>query len=247
MRTARGNGSKEPGNLLRQFYDRLFESYGPQGWWPARTRWEVICGAILTQNTTWRNAALAIKNLRQAGALSLRRMQQVSREELETLIRPAGFYRRKARALHSIADWIAKEHRGSLDALFAQNPEVSRARLLALTGIGPETADAILLYAGKHPTFVADAYTRRVLTRHGLLPASADYDSAREFLHRHLPREEKLFNELHALLVETAKRHCHRNVMHCAECPLGIFLEKNSEAEERVPGADLQIPVLVNG
>ena len=226
MRKASGQGKAAPGEILRRFYATLLESFGPQGWWPARTRWEVICGAILTQNTTWRNASLAVKNLRKARVLTRQRMRQVSREELEALIRPAGFYRQKARALHNIAQWIEEAHEGSLDVLFAQDAAFARSQLLALNGIGPETADAILLYSGRHPMFVADAYTRRILSRHELISPAADYDSTQQFLHQQLPAEEALFNEFHALLVETAKRFCHRNVTHCEECPLGKFLEK---------------------
>jgi endonuclease-3 related protein len=238
MSAAPINGKGSPAESLRQYYETLLTTFGPQGWWPARTRWEVICGAILTQNTTWQNAALAIGNLRKAKALSLRRMQQVSQPELEALIRPAGFFRQKARALRNVADWIDNAHGGSLSIVFAQDPEAARARLLALNGIGPETADAILLYAGGHPTFVADAYTRRILSRHGLIPASANYDETREFLHRHLPREEDLYNEFHALLVETAKRHCRKNEMNCDACPLGVFVAKSAEtsrSEVRAP------------
>jgi endonuclease-3 related protein len=157
------------GETLRRFYATLLESFGPQGWWPARTRWEVIWGAILTQNTTWRNAALALKNLRHAGLLAWRRLRKISLDELEELIRPAGFYRQKARALHNFANWIEAAHGGSLDSLFAQGTDRARAQLLALRGIGPETADAILLYSGRQPVFVADAYTRRILSRHELL------------------------------------------------------------------------------
>ncbi len=226
MGSANAQADAAPGEILRQFYAALLKSFGPQGWWPARTRWEVICGAILTQNTTWTNAARAIKNLRQAGVLGRGRMLELPLPELETLIRPAGFYCQKARALHNIAQWIGQAHGGSLDALFAQPVELARAQLLALKGIGPETADAILLYSGGHPVFVADAYTRRILSRHDLIPATADYDSARQFLHQHLAPEESLFNEFHALLVETAKRFCHRSVANCEECPLGKFLEK---------------------
>jgi endonuclease-3 related protein len=220
--------------ILHRFYAALLESFGPQGWWPARTRWEVIWGAILTQNTTWRNATLALKNLRKAGLLTWRRLRQVSVDELEPLIRQAGFYRQKARTLHSFAHWIEQAHGGSLDSLFAQGAAPARAQLLALKGIGPETADAILLYSGRQPVFVADAYTRRVLSRHSLLSPTADYESAQQFLHQALPPDQALFNEFHALLVEAAKRFCHRNVAHCEECPLGKFLEnRNSKLETR--------------
>ena len=236
MRKASGQGKAPPGEILQQFYATLLENFGPQGWWPARTRWEVICGAILTQNTTWRNATLALKNLRKARVLTRQRMRHISREELEALIRPAGFYRQKARALHNIAHWIDQAHDGSLDVLFAQDGKLVRSQLLALNGIGPETADAILLYSGRHPVFVADAYTRRILSRHELISPAADYDSTQRFLHRHLPAEEAMFNEFHALLVETAKRYCHRNVMDCEECPLGTYLGRNSKTEKRNSG-----------
>jgi endonuclease-3 related protein len=232
MHRAGEQGEAAPGVTLRRFYATLLESFGPQGWWPARTRWEVIWGAILTQNTNWWNAALALKNLRQAGLLAWRRMRQVSVDELEPLLRPAGFYRQKAKALHNFAHWIEQAHGGSLDSLFAQDTAQARAQLLALKGIGPETADAILLYSGRHPVFVADTYTRRILSRHELLSASADYELARNFLHQHLPSDEALFNEFHALLVEAAKRFCHRNVAHCEECPLGKFLENRSSKLE---------------
>jgi len=228
MQVAGDQGETAPGEILRRFYVKLLDSFGPQKWWPARTPWQVIWGAILTQNTTWRNATLALKNLRKAGRLAGRPMSQISLRELESLVRPAGFYRQKARTLHDFAVWIEQAHGGSLDSLFAPGPARARAQLLALKGIGPETADAILLYAGRQPVFVADAYTRRVLSRHQLLSPAADYASARQFLHQHLPPDEALFNEFHALLVEVAKRFCRRNVAHCKECPLGQFMPREA-------------------
>jgi endonuclease-3 related protein len=231
MQSAVQQEETAPGEILHRFYTTLLESFGPQGWWPARTRWEVIWGAILVQNTSWRNAALALKNLREAGLLAWRKFRKLSVAELEELIRPAGFYRQKARALRNFANWIEEAHGGSLDSLFAQGTERARAQLLALKGLGPETADAILLYSGRQPVFVADAYTRRILSRHNLLPPKADYHSAQQFLHRHLPPDNALFNEFHALLVEAAKRFCHRNVAHCEECPLGKFPGRNLKIE----------------
>ena len=217
-----------PGEILGRFYATLLESFGPQGWWPARTRWEVIWGAIIVQNTSWRNATLALKNLRQAGVLAWQKFRKLSVAELEELIRPAGFYRQKASALCNFSNWVEEAHGGSLDSLFAQETDQVRAQLLELKGIGPETADAILLYSGRHPVFVADAYTRRVLSRHELLSPAADYPSAQQFLHQHLPPDAALFNEFHALLVEAAKRFCHRNVAHCEDCPLGQFLPRKA-------------------
>jgi endonuclease III related protein len=226
MGRAGRQGEAAPGEVLRRFYTTLLKSFGPQGWWPARTRWEVVCGAILTQNTTWRNAALALANLRRAGRLAWRSMRRTSRPEIERLIRPAGFFRQKARTLRSFIDWLEEAHGGSLGSLFRTDSERTRAQLLALKGIGPETADAILLYAGQKPSFVADAYTRRILSRHKLLPISADYASARQFLHMHMPPDASLFNEFHALLVEAGKRFCHRTAADCDACPLGVFLQQ---------------------
>lgn len=233
MRLTGEQGEAAPGEILRRFYATLLESFGPQGWWPARTRWEVIWGAILTQNTTWRNATLALKNLRKGGLLTGRPLRQISLRELEQMIRPAGFYRQKAQTFHHFANWIEQAHGGSLDSLFSLGAARARAQLLALKGIGPETADAILLYSGRQPVFVADAYTRRVLSRHQLLSPAADYPSAQQFLHQHLPPDAALFNEFHALLVEAAKRFCHRNVAHCEDCPLGKFLGRNSNFQNR--------------
>src|SRR5208283_4313704 len=146
MQVAVEQGEAAPSEMLSRFYTTLLGSFGPQGWWPARTRWEVIWGAILTQNTTWRNATLALKNLRQAGLLAWRSFRHVSLRELEQMIRPAGFYRQKAFTLHSFIQWIQQVHGGSLDSLFSQGAGRAREQLLALHGIGPETADAILLY-----------------------------------------------------------------------------------------------------
>jgi endonuclease III related protein len=223
QRTAQPFGV-EPGEVLEKYYEELLRQFGPQGWWPARTRLEVILGAILTQNTTWRNAALAIAGLRQAGYLRGSRLRQASIADLEACVRPAGYFRQKARTIQTFVRWLEGFHRGSLDALFAQPPAMARSQLLSLRGLGPETVDAILLYAGKQPFFVADAYTRRILARHGMLSSEDGYLAAQRFLHQHLPANEALFNEFHALLVETGKRHCKRQAAECRGCPLESFL-----------------------
>lgn len=209
---------------LRQYYDTLLERLGPQGWWPARTRLEVILGAILVQNTSWTNAALALKRLREAGLLKLSRLQQASPARLESCVRPAGFYRQKAAAIRSFLDGLERFSDGSLARLFALPAAEVRGELLRIKGLGSETVDAILLYAGRQPFFVADAYTRRILSRHGLVPPAARYDEAQEFLHRSLPSDPSLFNEFHALLVEAGKRFCKRREPNCEACPLGEFL-----------------------
>ena len=214
----------DPGDLLKQYYTRLLAQLGPQGWWPGRTRLEVILGAILVQNTSWNNAALAVKRLREAGLLNLARLQKASRAKLEACARPAGFYRQKAAAIRNFLDWLARSSNGSLAKLFPRPAAEVRADLVKIQGLGPETADAILLYAGRQPFFVADAYTRRILARHGLVSAVAGYSEVQEFIHRHLPADPALFNEYHALLVEAGKRFCKRHEPNCDACPLGEFL-----------------------
>jgi len=221
----------EPAEALRGYYQTLFQHLGAQRWWPARTRLEVILGAILTQNTAWRNAALAIKQLRRAGLLELRNLQKASQSELESRIRPAGFFRQKAATIRNFLDSVQRNHRGSLRSLFARPPEGVRSELLQIKGLGPETADAILLYAGRHAYFVADAYTRRILERHALVEPRASYSAVQDFLHRHLRREQALYNEFHALLVEIGKRYCRREAPRCEECPLREFLAQDAEVQ----------------
>jgi endonuclease III related protein len=214
----------EPSRLLQQYFDRLLRELGPQGWWPARTRFEVILGAILTQNTSWQNAAQAIKNLRKAGLIRPTRLNGLVRAELESLIRPAGFYRQKARSIRNFLEWLDKACRASLSVMFNLPASELRRKLLKIPGLGPETADAILLYAGRQPFFVADAYTRRILERHELVSPGVGYAEVQEFLHRSLSRNHRYFNEYHALLVEVGKRHCKRSAPLCAGCPLEVFL-----------------------
>jgi endonuclease-3 related protein len=214
----------EAPETLRQYYQTLHQRLGPQGWWPARTRLEVVLGAILAQNTAWTNAALAVRRLRKAGLLKLARLQRASRSELEHCIRPAGFYRQKALTIRNFLNWLIRACEGSLATLFALPAEEARQELLKIRGLGPETVDTILLYAGRHPFFVADAYARRILARHGLVPAKAGYSAVQQFLHRHLPPDQALFNQFHALLVEVGKRFCRRQQPDCGACPLKAFL-----------------------
>lgn len=214
----------QPSKALEAYYARLLQRLGPQGWWPARTRLEVILGAILTQNTSWQNAALALKRLRKAGRLSLSSLRGTTKTELESFIRPAGFFRQKALTIRNFLNWLERDRQGSLTNLFTRPPAELRRELLQLKGLGPETVDAILLYAGRLPFFVADAYTRRILARHGLVPPETDYSAVQTFLHQHLPADEALFNEYHALLVEVGKRYCKRQAARCDACPLQEFL-----------------------
>ncbi len=171
---------KEKGSEVLQYYRALYRAWGAQHWWPAETRFEVIVGAYLTQNTAWTNVELALANLRRAQMLSIEGIRKVSIGRLERLIRPSGYFRQKAARLKTFIAFIDKKYSGSLDELFAEPTDRLREELLSLNGVGPETADSILLYAGNHPVFVVDAYTRRILDRHGILPAKTDYEEIRE-------------------------------------------------------------------
>ncbi|HZU31662.1 MAG TPA: hypothetical protein VFB79_11130, partial [Candidatus Angelobacter sp.] len=161
------------------YYVALVARYGPQNWWPAQSRFEVIVGAYLTQNTNWSNVEKAMANLRRARALSVNAMRALKLEELESLVQPSGYFRQKARNLKIFIAFLDQQYSGSLDRMFSQPTEKLRAELLALNGVGPETADSILLYAGNHPVFVVDAYTRRILERHGLINAKTKYEEIR--------------------------------------------------------------------
>jgi endonuclease-3 related protein len=213
----------------------LLERFGPQRWWPGRTAFEVAAGAILTQHTAWINAARAVAALRARGLLAPRRLAARSAGELAPVIRPAGTYRLKATRLLAFTRWLLRRFGGRFTGLRRAPLSPLRRDLLAVPGLGPETADAILLYAAGRPVFVADAYVRRVLTRHRLLPAGAGYEQARAFLEAHLPSDPALFNEFHALLVAVAKRHC-RPVPRCAACPIRPDLRGRPPAgSERAP------------
>jgi endonuclease III related protein len=217
-------------STLHTYYNALLAAHGPQHWWPGRTRFEIIVGAILTQNTSWRNVVRAIANLRAAKLLSPAAICAVSSATLAKLLRPSGYFRQKTKSLKSFVAFLYEHHGGSLNLLFATPTATLREQLLSLRGIGPETADSILLYAGKHPVFVVDAYSRRILERHDLLPIEAQsnsrrsYEPIRSLFESHLPREPQLFNEFHALIVQTGKLHCRKSNPLCADCPLSRFL-----------------------
>lgn len=171
---------------IRAYYDTLFRAWGRQHWWPAQSRFEVIVGAYLTQNTAWTNVEKAMANLREAGVLGVGGIRRVSVGKLERLIRPAGYFRQKAKRLKLFIKFLDQRYAGSLSRMFAQPTKQLREELLGLNGIGPETADSILLYAGNHPVFVVDVYTRRILGRHKILPEDASYEEIRELFERGL-------------------------------------------------------------
>ncbi len=205
---------------LMEIYGLLYDRCGPQHWWPGESRIEIIVGAILTQNTNWGNVEKAIANLKSAGCMTVQRLTEVDIATLSELIRPAGYYNIKARRLKNFMEWLNHQSRaGSLDAVEATGTELLREQLLTVKGIGPETADSILLYAFERCVFVVDAYTYRVLGRHGLLDYDNDYEQIRDLFESNLRRDVRLFNEYHALLVCVGKEHC-RPKAKCRGCPL---------------------------
>ncbi|MHB8882996.1 MAG: endonuclease III domain-containing protein [Thermodesulfovibrionales bacterium] len=204
---------------LQQTYRRLSGHFGPQHWWPGDTPFEVAVGAILTQNTNWGNVEKAILNLKKAGKLHARILHALPAEELAVLIRPAGYYNIKAKRLKNFISLLSEEYGGSMKKMSAAPFPDIRKKLLAVNGIGPETADSILLYALDKPVFVIDAYTKRVLSRHNIMDHDASYDEFQGLFHKELRQDLQLFNEYHALLVRLAKEHC-RTRPRCGGCPL---------------------------
>ena len=206
------------GQILHEIYHRLYRQFGPQHWWPAETPFEVCVGAVLTQNTNWQNVEKAIQTLKQAGLLSPEALYALSEEELAVYIRPAGYFRIKARRLKNLVRFLVEEK--DLETLKEEEPEKVRHELLKIKGIGPETADSILLNALEKPVFVVDAYTKRILLRHGLATESADYHQLQELFMTHLPPDPQLYNEYHALLVACGKTFCLSRRPRCSSCSL---------------------------
>jgi endonuclease-3 related protein len=213
-------------SLLHRYYDSLFAAYGPQHWWPGRTRFEIIVGAILTQNTSWRNVEPAIRNLRTEKLLSPRAIEAVSLGRLARLIRSSGYFRQKAKKLKAFTRFLRLEYGGSLGRMFRTPTAALREQLLAVHGIGPETADSILLYAGEHSVFVVDAYTRRMLERHQLATSQHSYEEIRQLFESNLTPDAPLYNEFHALIVRTGKEYCRTRNPRCSECPLQSLLPR---------------------
>jgi len=210
---------------LKDYHRDLLAHYGPQGWWPGETPFEVMVGAVLTQNTAWKNVEKAIATLKTFGLLDPHKIHETDQDTLALAIRPAGYFNVKAKRLKSLVAWFVTEHAADVDRLQAMPPDRLREQLLTVHGIGPETADSILLYALEVPTFVIDAYTYRVVTRHGLLGEEAGYDDLKEHFERSLPRDRALYNEFHALLVAVGKEFC-RPTARCERCPLKRHLPK---------------------
>ncbi len=206
-------------NLLLKIYGILYRTYGPRDWWPGETSFEVMVGAILTQNTSWKNVEKAIERLKEKEVLSPKGIRQLRTSTLSSLIRSSGYFRIKAERLKAFIDFLFDEYSGSIKRMKRERVGVLRRKLLDVKGIGPETADSILLYGLKKPIFVVDAYTKRILSRHGILSEKASYEEVQNLFMDHLPREERLFNEYHALLVHLGKTLC-KKIPRCDRCPL---------------------------
>jgi len=207
-------------DLLAEIYRRLDAAYGDQRWWPGETPFEIAVGAILTQNTAWPNVEKAIANLKRAGLLEPAKLARLAASEIAPLIKPAGYYNVKAARLRAFLDFLGEEYGGDVATIAREELSAVRAKLLAVRGIGPETADSILLYACGLPTFVVDAYTHRVLHRHGLADEAAAYDELKELFEANLEADAARFNRYHALMVRVGRERCRRREPRCAGCPL---------------------------
>lgn len=210
--------------MLNEAYRRMFDALGPQDWWPADSRLEVIVGAVLTQNTNWRNVELAIENLRRKDLLSLEKLRDLELEQLADLIRPSGYYRLKAKRLKNVIELIA-ERFGDVETMRSQPLTDLREELLEVNGVGAETADSILLYGLEMPTFVVDAYAARIAKRHGWVDPDTDYAGLKDFFESQLKSDTSFFNEYHALIVQVGKNYC-RSKPNCEGCPLEPMLPK---------------------
>ncbi|HNR33019.1 MAG TPA: endonuclease III domain-containing protein [Candidatus Hydrogenedentes bacterium] len=208
---------------LEDIYRRLLRHFGPTHWWPGDTPFEIAIGAILTQNTAWSNVERAIANLKRERLLRPRAMLACPRDRLEAAIRPSGYFRQKAERLRIFCDYLTTRYGGSMRRMARRPVEVLREELLAIKGIGPETADDILLYACEKPVFVVDAYTRRILSRHGLVSPKTGYEELRAVFETNLPPEVALFKEYHGLIVYVGKDFC-RKTPRCEGCPLAPIL-----------------------
>jgi len=204
---------------LALMYKKLYASFGPQHWWPGETPFEVAVGAILTQNTSWSNVERAIANLKNNKVLNPKALHDMSQARLASLLRPAGYFNIKAKRLKNFISFLIEEYHGSMSRMAKEDLRYIREKLLSVNGIGPETADSIILYSLEKPVFVIDAYTKRVLSRHNILDHDASYDEFQGLFHSKLNKDIRFFNEYHALFVRLAKEYCRTKPL-CSGCPL---------------------------
>jgi endonuclease-3 related protein len=202
-----------------KIYRTIYQAYGPRHWWPGETSFEVMVGAILTQNTSWKNVERAIQCLKGKGVLTIGGIHQLKRSEVASLIKSSGYYRIKADRLKTFVDFLFKDYDGDIEKMGEESLPVLRQKLLTVKGIGPETADSILLYGLGKPIFVVDAYTKRILSRHRMVSEKASYEEIQRLFMNHLPHDKRLFNEYHALFVHLGKRVC-KKVPGCDICPI---------------------------
>jgi len=218
----------ETAERLHQIYHALLKQFGPQHWWPGESPFEVCVGAILTQNTNWQNVAKAIANIKAAGCLNPQALLALDDAALAQLIRPSGYFNIKTKRLKQFLRFLVEDYGGDVRALAQVPVAVLREKLLAVKGIGCETADSIILYACELPSFVVDAYTYRIFLRHEMIEETADYHEIQDLFHRHLEKEVPLYNEYHALLVRLGKEFCLKSKPRCEHCPLYFFLPPRS-------------------
>ena len=213
-------------DILLKIYNSLYDFFGPLNWWPGDTPFEIMVGAILTQNTSWSNVEKAINNLKKENLLEPGKLFRINQEKLAQLIKPSGYYNIKARRLKNFVNIFVNDFEGSVEKMFSGDGRKLRKKLLNVNGIGPETADSILLYVGKKPFFVVDAYTKRIFSRHKLISKDSTYYQIQEFFTKNLDRDVKLFNEFHAQIVVLGKDMCTSKNPNCSKCPIAYL---NSE------------------
>lgn len=211
-----------PKKTLMSIYDEMYAAFGPQHWWPADEDFEIMVGAILTQSVSWTNVEKAIDNLKAEGLLSVEAILSANTDELAGLIRPTGYFNQKALKLKNLCGYIKLNYSGDIYKLFGKDIPEMRREFLSIKGIGPETADSIILYAGRKPIFVVDAYTRRIFSRLGFLPDDVKYHEMQDFFMKNLPADAKLFNEYHALIVRLGKDYCKKKNPLCEKCPIKV-------------------------
>jgi endonuclease-3 related protein len=208
---------------LMDIYSKLYEHFGPRHWWPADCSFEMIIGAILTQNVSWRSVTKAIENLKQEGLLSLEGILSCDPSDLAALVHPTRYHNQKAKKLQAFCSVVVEEFGGKLDAFLTQEMGTLREQLLDIYGIGPETADSIILYAAQKPIFVVDAYTRRIFSRLGIFPEKISYQEMQHFFMSHLPRDVELYNEYHAQIDALGNQTCLKTKPRCGECPVVCY------------------------
>jgi endonuclease-3 related protein len=212
-------------DILIKIYRTLYQTYGPRDWWPAETSFEVMVGAILTQNTSWRNVEKAIQKLKGKGVLNPEGIHHLKKSQLASLIKSSGYYRIKTDRVKAFVNFLFEEFDGDLKRMGRERLGELREKLLGVKGIGPETADSILLYGLKKSIFVIDAYTKRILSRHKMISENTAYEEVQKLFMEHLPLDEKLFNEYHALLVHLGKTVC-KKIPRCDICPIKSIAHK---------------------